>query len=210
MNACLRANWQRAGFRARASLLVLLALPGCQLAPKVDPSPLEQAGMYFNNISQLRGLNLTQDEVSQLAQARQAGLTDDDCVTLLTTSRRRGVPFKEGEAIAGLLRAGFTESDVMTLVRLDQLTFAGEAQIMKLAGLSDDVILAMARRRNAGQPALSSAKAAELRNVQLTNAQILEAVNHGYTDAQADRIIAAHNRAAKSFIRQQGTRRSRR
>jgi hypothetical protein len=96
---------------------------------------------------------------------------------------------------------------VMTLVRLDQVSLAGEAEVMKLAGLSDDVILALATRRSTGQPALSSAKAAELRNVQLTNAEILEDVNRGYTDAQADAIIAAKNRAAKGFIRQTGRRR---
>jgi hypothetical protein len=210
MNAYLSAIPQRAQFRARASLLVLLALSGCKSAPKVDPSPLEQAGMYFNNVAQLRQFNLTQDEVSQLAQARQAGLTDEDCAALINAARRHGVAFREGDAIAGLLRTGFTESDVMTLVHLDQLDLAGEAQVMKLAGLSDDVILALARRRNAGQPSLSSAKAAALRNAALTNAQIVEAVNHGTTDAEADAIIAAHNRAAKVFIRQQGIRRSRR
>jgi hypothetical protein len=186
---------------------LLVALSGCQSSPKADPSPLEQAGMYFNDIAPLRELHLTQDEVSQLAQARQAGLTDDDCVALVRLSRRHEQPFTEGESIAGLLRTGFQESSVMTLVRLDQVVFAGEAQIMKLAGLSDDVILALARRRNAGQPALSSAKAAELRNVQLTNAQILAAVNRGTTDAQADAIIKARTRGAKGFVRQRGTRR---
>jgi hypothetical protein len=194
--------------RSSAALLGLLAaLSGCKSAPKVDPSPLEQAGMYFNNVAQLRDLNLTQDEVGQLAQARQAGLSDEDCVALINLSRKHGLPFHEGETIAGLLRAGFQESSVMALVRLDQLGLAGEAQIMKLAGLSDDVILALARRRNAGQPALSSAKAAALRNVQLTNAQILAVVNNGYTDAQADAIIAQRSRAAKGFIRQTGRRR---
>jgi hypothetical protein len=189
-------------------LLALLAvLSGCQSAPKVDSSPLEQAGMYFNNIAQLREFHLTQDEVSQLAQARQAGLTDEDCVALINLSRRHDRPFNEGATIAGLLRAGFQEPSVMALVRLDQMNFAGEAQVMKLAGLSDDVILAVARRRNAGQPVLSSAKAAALRNVQMTNAQILRAVNRGTTDAQADAIIAQRSRAAKGFVRQRGTRR---
>ena len=187
--------------------LLLAALPGCKSAPKVDPSPLEQAGMYFNNVSQLRELNLTQDEVGQLAQARQAGLTDDDCVDLIQLSRRHQRPFIEGEAIAGLLRSGFDEPAVMTIVRLDQLQFAGEAQVMKLAGLSDDVILAMASRRSAGLPVLSSAKAAALRNVQLTNVQILKMVNRGDTDKQADAIIAQRSRAAKVFVRQTGRRR---
>ena len=80
---------------------------------------------------------------------------------------------------------------------------------MKLAGLSEDVVLAVARRRNAGQPVLSSAKAAELRNAGLTNPQILSAVSRGTTDAQADAIIAQRNRAAggHGFVRQRGTRR---
>ena len=84
----------------------------------------------------------------------------------------------------------------MTLAHLNELgPFAGEAQAMKLAGLSDEVILALARRRSAGEPVLSSAKAAGLRNAALTNAQILDDVNRGMTDAQADAIIAQHERA---------------
>lgn len=208
MNACPSARTLRARFLTGPILLGVLAiLPGCKSAPKVDPSPLEQAGMYFNNVEQLREFTLTQDEVAQLAQARQAGLTDEDCVALIKVSRRHGQPFSEGATIAGLLRAGFQQSSVMALVRLDQLDLAGEAQAMKLAGLSDEIVLALARRRNAGEPVLSSAKAAALRNGALTNAQILDVVNRGYTDAQADAIISAHNRAARGFVRQRGTRR---
>jgi hypothetical protein len=198
-----------AAIQGAALLAVLAALAGCKSTPKVDPSPLEQAGMYFNNIDQLKQLNLTQDEVAQLAQARQAGLTDEDCVALINLARRHGQPFASGDAIAALLRTGFQESSMMELVHLDQVELAGEAQVMKLAGLSDQVIVALATRRSAGQPSLSSAKAAELRNVQLTNAQILDVVNRGATDAEADSIIDAHNRAAKSFTRQSGTRRRR-
>ena len=214
MNIRAGARRLRACLLADAALLLLLAaLPGCKTAPKaaVDPSPLEQAGMYFNSIEQLRGLKLTEGEVAQLALARQAGITDEDCVDLINLARRRDQPFSDGQAIAGLMRAGFSESSVMTLARLNQLGggFAGEAQIMRLAGLSDQVVLALARRRNAGQPVLSSAKVAELRNVQLTNTQILEAVNRGTTDTQASAIIAQRNRAAggHSFVRQRGTRR---
>jgi hypothetical protein len=205
MDICAIARPLRASLFAGIVLLVVLS--GCKSAPKVDSSPLEQAGMYFNNIAQLREFNLTQEEVDQLAQTRQAGLSDEDCVALINLARLHGQPFKEGEAIASLLRGGFQESSVMTLVRLDQVDIAGEAQVLKLAGLSDDVVLALAGRRSAGQPVLSSAKTAELRNVQLTNSQIVEAVNRGTTDAEADAIIALHNRAAKGFIRQSGSRR---
>ena len=192
-------------------LLLALALLACNSAPQVDTSALDQAGM-FTRVDQLREFDLVQEEVQQLVLARQAGITDEDCVELIRLARRRGQPFSDGEAINGLMRVGFQPASVMALARLDQLGLrAGEAQAMKLAGLSDEIVLALARRRNAGQPALSSAKAAELRNAGLNNAQILSAVTRGTTDAQADAIIAQRNRAAggSRFVRQQGSRRRR-
>ena len=210
MNARDNTPRLRAHLLADAVLLgLLLALPGCKSAPKTDNAPLEQAGMYFDGVQQLHALNLSQGEVAQLAQARQAGLTDQDCVDLMNIARRRDQPFQDGDGIAGLMRAGLTEKSVMTLAHLNELgPFAGEAQAMKLAGLSDDVVLAVARRRNAGEPVLSSAKLAALRNAALSNAQILDHVNSGFTDAQADAIIAQHERASggHGFVRQSGSR----
>ncbi len=191
-------------------LLLVLTLLACNSAPKVDTSALDQTGTLFSGIAELRKLDLSEDEVKQLVLVRQAGIADEDCVDLIQLARKRGQPFNDGEAISGLLRVGSRPSSVMALARLDQLGIrAGEAQAMKLAGLSDEIVLALARRRNAGQPALSSAKAAALRNAALTDKQILDAVNRGTTDAQADAIIAQRNRAAGGtrFVRQQGTRR---
>ena len=191
-------------------LLLVLAVAGCNSTPQVDTSPLDQAGALFNGVEQLRQLEVTDDEVRQIVLARQAGISDQNCVDLVQLARRRGQPFSDGEAIAGLMRAGAQESTVMVLARLNQLGIrAGEAQAMKLAGLSDEIVLALARRRNAGQPVLSSSKAAALRNAGLTNPQILSAIARGTTDAQADAIIAQRNRAAggNRFVRQQGTRR---
>jgi hypothetical protein len=164
----------------------------------------------FNNVEPLREFDMTLDEVQQLILAREAGVPEEDCVELIRLARRRGQPFNDGQAIAGLVRAGLQNSSAMTLARLDQLGLnAGEAQAMKLAGLSDEVVLSMARRRNAGQPVLSGAKAAELRNVGVNNPQIVAYMNRGTTDAQADAIIAQRIRAAGGtrFVRQSGSRR---
>jgi hypothetical protein len=189
--------------------LPVLALLACNSISPGDPSPLDQASIFIN-VDQLRPFDMTQDEVQQLILTREAGIMEEDCVELVRLARRRGRPFNDGQAIAGLVRSGLQQSSVMTLARLDQLGVrAGEAQAMKLAGLSDEIVLALARRRNAGQRSLSSAKAAELRNAGLTNPQILSHVTRGTTDAQADAIIAQRNRAAggSRFVRQQGTRR---
>jgi hypothetical protein len=66
------------------------------------------------------------------------------------------------------------------------------------------VLLAIARRRAADQPVLSSAKVAALKNAGLSEAQILADINSGIDDAQADRIITERNYAAggHSFVRQ--------
>jgi hypothetical protein len=205
---CITTRRIRAERLAGGILLLLVsALLACNSAPKVDTSPLDQTGTLFSGVEKLRQLDVSADEVKQLVLARQAGINDDDCVELVRLARRRGQPFNEGPGINGLMRVGFQGASVMALARLNQLgLYAGEAQAMKLAGLSEEIVLALARRRNAGQPALSGAKAAALRNAGLTNPQILNAVNRGTTDAQADAIIAQRNRAAGGtrFVRQQG------
>src|SRR5258708_38701410 len=84
----------------------------------------------------------------------------------------------------------------------------GKAVPFGLTGLSDQVLLAVARRRAAGQAVLSSPVIAKLKNVEMTEPQILDYINRGMSDAQAEQIIAAKRRAAGStgFIRQRGRR----
>jgi hypothetical protein len=188
----------------------VLVWAGCQSASRTDTAALDEAGMWFNGVEQLRELSVTDDEVQQVLLARQAGITDQNCVELVRLARRRNQPFADGGAVAGLMRAGMQEQSVMALARLNQLGIrAGEAQAMRLTGLSDEVVLAVARRRNAGQPVLSSAKVAALRNAGFTDRQIIDLINRGTSDAQADAIIAQRVRAAggSRFVRQRGSRR---
>ena len=93
---------------------------------------------------------------------------------------------------------------MLELARLNQLgLWAGEALALRLSGLSDQVILAVARRRAAAQPVLSSVKVSALKNAGLNEAQILADINSGISDQQADKIIAERNYAAggHSFVR---------
>src|SRR5205085_2675178 len=107
--------------------------------------------------------------------------------------------------------AGMQEDSVLALARLNQLGLqTGEAQAMRLAHLSDRVILAIAERRAAGTPSLSGPTAAALQNAGLTEEQILAEIARGTTDAEANATIARRNAAAanRGFVRQ--SRRSRR
>jgi hypothetical protein len=187
-----------------ALLLLALLATSCKHIPALDTRPLDQAGMWFEAIQQLRGLDITQAEVAQLARARESGVSDAGCIELIRTARSRNLPFAEGDAVASLRRGGMAEPAVLQLSKLNQLvSWSGEALAMRLAGMSDELVLAVAQRRAKGEPVMSGNSLARLKNTGFTDPQLLEMVQRGTTDAQAEQLIAARQRAAapSGFVR---------
>jgi hypothetical protein len=162
--------------------------------------------MDFGSLDQLRKIGVSDGEVSELVPVRKSGLPDDACLELIRLAHQRHQPFTDGQDVAGLLGAGFQQQSVLELAKLDQLgLWAGEAEVLRLSGLSDQLVLDVARRRAAAEPVLSSAKITALKNSGLSEPQIFADVDSGMTDAQADKVIAERNYAAggHSFIHQQ-------
>lgn len=187
----------------------LLLLAGCGKVRQTNMSALDAAGMHPDSLEQLQEYQISSDEIQQVLTAGRGGMSERGCVELVRMAHSRHRVFVEGDAIAGLLGAGIKESSVMELVRLDQLTaFAGEAQAMRLAGLSDDVVLDVARHRAKGEAVLTGARLAELRDAGFSNAQLVAALDRGITDKQANEAIDRHNYAVggHSFVRQHGRR----
>jgi hypothetical protein len=153
--------------------------------------------MWLDSVPQLKSLNVSNAEIDELSKAHQAGLTDPSSVVLIQLARQRKAPFAAGQAVADLLNAGSSEETVLELARLNQLgPFAGEARAIRLAGLSDKIILAVAQRRSQGLTILSGAKLGELKNTGASEATILEMVQKGDNDAMASRFIAERERTA--------------
>ncbi len=191
-------------------LLVLSLAPGCDRIYRTDTRPLDQAGMWYRSVEDLRALNITDAEVAELTKVRQAGVTDATCIELIRIARSRKQSFSSGDAVAGLRRAGMSEDSLLELARLNQFgLWVGEAQAMRLMGLSDQVVLAVARRRAAGRAVLSGGAIGQLKNVGLRDGEILALIERGATDAQARGIVAARHRAATpaGFVRQPRMRR---
>jgi hypothetical protein len=187
-----------------------LSLSGCNKIRKTDLTPLDKAGIYFQNVDLFRALNVTDAEVQELIAARQGGVSDQTCLELIRIAHERKQSFVDGQGVSSLLGAGMQEATVLELDRLNQLGLqTGEALAMRLAHLSDRVILTIAQRRAAGMPALSGPMAAALQNAGFTEDQILAEINRGTTDADANAMIARRNTAAASqgFVRQPRRRR---
>jgi hypothetical protein len=179
-------------------LLAAVALVcSCKPAQKPDTKQADQMAMWLDSVPQLKTLNVSNAEIAELGKAHEAGLTDPSTVVLIKLARDRRVPFSDGQSVADLLNAGSSEETVLELARLNQLgLWAGEARAMRLAGLSDKIILAVAQRRSQGLPVLSGGKLGELKNTGASDATILEMVQKGISDQAASNYIAQHNGSA--------------
>jgi hypothetical protein len=169
----------------------------CKPAQKSDTEQANQLAMWLDSVPQLKTLNVSNAEVAELSKAHEAGLTDPSSVVLIKLARDHKTPFADGQSIADLLNAGSSEQTVLELARLNQLgIWAGEARAIRLAGLSDKIILAVAQRRSQGLPVLSGGKLGELKNIGVSDAMILEMVQKGDSEQTASKYIAQRERAA--------------
>jgi hypothetical protein len=187
-----RAVLRRSSFRAIVVCAALLLQVACGSLTPLDTKPLDNAGISYSSIKELKRQHITAAEISEIVKVRQAGLSDEDCVTLLQIFHGRNEMFTAGDAIASLHQSGMSEGTVLALAGMDQVGLSyGELQAMHLAGLSDAIVLEVARHHAAGTPALSGASLGTLRNLRMDNNTLLELVRRGIPDSEAAEIIAA-------------------
>jgi hypothetical protein len=179
-------------------LFVLVCFSGCERLKPIDTKPLDTAGMSYDSIQQLKALKITTPEIAEVVKARQDGLSDDGCVQMMHLYRDRGQPFDAGASIGGLLQAGVAQNTVFELAKINQLGFnAGDLEAMHLAGLSDDILLEVARHHAEGKPVLSGASLAGLKNLGVGESTLLELTRRGISDSQANELLSARRHGAK-------------
>lgn len=180
-------------------LLISLAIffAGCHHISPVDTKPLDTAGMTYDAIQQLKALQITVSEVGEVARARQSGFSDANCVEIFKISRDKNQAFGGGDAVAQLVQAQVSEDTILELARLNQLGLsAGEFQAMRLAGLSDAIVLEVARHQAANNPVLSGASLAGLKNMGVRESTLLELARRGVPDSKANAIISSRRQGA--------------
>jgi hypothetical protein len=195
-------------FKRRALLCLaatsLVVSSGCKHLQPLDTKPLDAAGVGYASIKKLEALKITSDEIPEIAKMRSAGFSDDACVSIVEIYHQRGKPFAAGEAVAGLVKASVGENTILELARMDQLGIsAGEFQVMRLAGLSDAIILETAKHEAAGTPSLSGLSLGKLKNSGLRESTLLELEQRGIPDSATDQILAMrkHRATDKEILR---------
>jgi hypothetical protein len=190
---------------------LLLRLYGCNQHLFTDYRPLDQSGMWSSSVEQLKKLNTSDTEVMQLTKMKQAGVSDDACVQVIADAHSHQHPFASADSAVNLMHAGYNESVILEMTKADQLdNLSGDAVMLRLVGLSDPAVNTILHKRMKGQRTLSSAEIGRLKNTGLTEGQIMERINRGMTDAEADREAtvreATRNHANTGFTRVKGRR----
>src|SRR5271169_484759 len=182
---------------AAVALFATLSASGCRKVRYVDTKPLDQAGMDFSSIQAVKAMYPSDAEIAEIAKAKMGGLSDTTCIELLRMSRSQGQPADFADPADGLVQAGMTEVEILELAKMKQLGLGyGELQAMRLTGLSDIVVMEVARRHAAGKQALSGVSLARLKDTGLSQAALFELVHRGILDNQVAGIVALRRKKA--------------
>src|SRR5262245_48463294 len=202
--------------RRPSDLPMLLLLPallaGCKSHPLTDYRPLDKVGMWSSSMQDLKKLNVNDAEVAQLVLLKNAGVSDEMCISLVQAAHDRQHPFASAASAASLNRAGFSDEQILVIARNDQLDrLSGDAVMLRLIGLTDSTVQMILQRRMKGLTAMSSAQIGRLKNTGLSEKEIVARIQSGMTDAQADTEAAAREKArahsGTGFVRVHGRRR---
>ena len=85
--------------RRLSFILVLgacLIVDGCQQKPKTDYRGLDNAGMWSSSLDELKKLKASDAEIAQLTKLKQAGASDDLCLSLLKAANTIASPLVVG------------------------------------------------------------------------------------------------------------------
>jgi hypothetical protein len=186
-------------------------LSGCQKHALTDYSALDQSGMWSSTLDEVKVLKPSDLEIAQLTKLKHAGAADDLCLALLKAARSHNHEFSSGDAAMDLSRAGYTDAQILEMAQSDQIDIlSGEAVTLKLIGLSNATVQEIIHRRIQGLPTLTSEQIGQLKNTAMSEKQILDVVNKGLSDQQAEALIAqreaARDHANTGFVRVHGRR----
>lgn len=187
----------------------VLALAGCESKPKTNYSLLDQAGMFSSSVDQLKQLNVTDLEITQLSKLKQVGASDDLCLALVKAARDHHHEFSNADSAIQLSQAGYSDEQILEMARSDQIDIlSGEAITLKLIGLSNPTVQAIIHRRIEGLPTLTSQQIGRLKNTSMSEKQILDLVNQGLSNDAVEKLIASReanrNHSNTGFVRNRG------
>lgn len=181
-------------------MFAALVLGGCKSHPMTDYRPLVQAGMSSEGTENLKTLNTSDSEIAEAVKLKNSGISDDMCVELIRIAHGHQHLFTSSDSVKSLSGAHFTDEQILQIAKADKLdTLSGDVVMYRLIGLSPATVQMLLQRRLNNEPTLSSGQIARLKNVNLTEKDIVARIEQGMTDQQADAEATAREKSRNNY-----------
>ncbi|HYK39809.1 MAG TPA: hypothetical protein VEU98_07270 [Candidatus Eremiobacteraceae bacterium] len=183
-------------FQAYPALVLFAFIAGCESHPLTDYRPAVAAGIFSGTIENLKKLNASDVELTEVIQLKKAGISEDTILTLVRIAHDHRHPFTASSSVTSLAGANFSEARIVQIAETDQIdSIGGDAVMLHVIGLSDPTVQMLLDRRLKNIPTMSVGTIADLKNTGLTEKDILYRIHGGMTDAQGEAEAAARQKA---------------
>ena len=135
-----------------SSLFVLLTvlISGCGggTIDEADKGALATAGYEEAIAADLSKLNLSEDEVAELEEAKRGGLDGTAAIEIVEFVHSEDLKFDLGTEMQTLGSAGFSATALVELVKMGAVrTWESDLRVMKHAGIGEPTIIRIAERK---------------------------------------------------------------
>jgi hypothetical protein len=183
-------------FLAYPAVVLYAFLAGCESHPLTDYRPAVAAGIFSGTIEDLKKLNASDAEITEVIQLKKVGVSEDAILALVRIAHEHRHPFTAAGSVTSLAGANFTEARILQIAQTDQIdSIGGDAVMLHVIGLSDPTVQMLLDRRLKNIPTMTVGTIADLKNTGLTEKDILYRIHGGMTDAQGEAEAAARQRA---------------
>lgn len=168
----------------------MLAIAGCDSSNPETKEQAAQSGFSEQAAAELSKMDLTQDEVASIVQAKKGGLDDAAILEMVKSLHKRDLKFDIGFALQLLKQQGMGATAITQLVDLGAIPrWADDIRALKDANVADVTIVEMAKVGfQEKKDLLSGGEYAQLKSVGLSDAGLLTFVQKKGTAQQLQKL----------------------
>src|SRR5262249_22482349 len=176
--------------------LTLVLLGGCGSHMLTDYRPADQAGIYSGTIEDLKKLNTSDTELTEIIRLKKANINEKTIVSLVRIAHEHQHSFVATDTVESLAGANLSDDQILRIAQTDQYaTIGNDAVMLHVMGLSAPTVDYLLDRRLKGVRTMSVDTIADLKNSGLSEKEILNRIQQGMTDAQGEAEATARQKA---------------
>jgi len=172
------------------ALVATLVISGCDSSDPEVKERATQSGFSEQASAELAKMELTQDEMASIVEAKKGGLDDAAILEMVKSLHKRDLKFDIGFALQLLKQQGMGATAMTQLVDLGAIPrWADDIRALKDANVADVTIVEMAKAGfQEKKELLSGGEYAQLKSVGLSDAGLLTFVQKKGTAQQAQKL----------------------